>query len=247
MSALMQHPDAGYAYLPGGATFSEGIVTLPGYAMTRVVFCEPLHYRQGFERASAVLRGLGLTMRTVCGAELRIERPLSLDGFAQLNHEYVACLDSWGLRIGDESPITRTNIAVERPLSAQPLLYAFSYVHPQVSAAPAFLTAGTGEIDEHYTIVAQEDHSAAGIGAKVDYVIGALAQTLLHLEVDASNTTHIHTYTRLPLAVSTVNDALFSAFGSSFHGIRWFHERPPVESVAFEMDLRRIVGEQWLE
>ncbi len=247
MSALMQHPDAGYAYLPGGANFSEGVVTLPGYAMTRIVFCQPLHYRQGFERASVFLSALGLTMRAICGAELRIERPLSLDGFAQLNHDYVECLDAWGLRIGDDSPITRTNIAVDRVFPKQPLLYAFSYVHGHESVQRCFLTAGTGEIDDRDLIIALDDHSAAGIGAKMDFVISALAQTLIHLEVDASSLTHVHTYTRLPIAVATLNDALSGVCGSLSCGIRWFYQCPPVQGVEFEMDVRRIVGERWLE
>ena len=55
------------------------------------------------------------------------------------------------------------------------------------------------------------------------------------LDVTAADVYTIHSLDKL------VPDLLLKRLGpAAIHGIRWFHTRPPIVAIEFEMDLRRV-------
>src|SRR3712207_2451989 len=110
---LVDVSDGGYRFLPGGTAYSSGVVAQPGFAVVHAVLRAPLPYAEGFALAKRHLAGIGRPLAALCAVELRVREPLSFDGFAEFNQEYVALLRAEGLLIDDKSPLARTNVAQE--------------------------------------------------------------------------------------------------------------------------------------
>ena len=144
MSELNHFPDGGYAFLRGGFPYSQGVKALPGYAIERVRFAQPVPVARGFAAIEAHLSALDRPRTALCANELRSPAPLSMSGFKTFNEGYVEVLKRWNLFRDGLNPVARSNVAPQFSAPAEPCFYAFCYTVPARNAGPHFVVSGNG-------------------------------------------------------------------------------------------------------
>ena len=137
----------GYRFIPGPFQYSAGVGALPGFAIRRVRFTQPVPLAEGFERIADFLRDQGQPLTALCACELRSPAQFTDAGFIAFNRQYVGTLQSWGIVQGDANPVARSNVCPECDKPEAPSFYAFSFVAPSRVAA-GFVIAGSGEAQE---------------------------------------------------------------------------------------------------
>ncbi len=120
MSDLIHFSSGGYAFLKGGFPYSQGVKALPGYAIERVRFAQPVPVATGFAAIEAHLSALGRTRTALCAAELRSPAPLSMSGFKNFNESYVEVLKRWNLFHDGLNPVARSNVAPQIAPPSEP-------------------------------------------------------------------------------------------------------------------------------
>ncbi len=172
----------GYRFLPGIPAFSSGTVAMPGHEIVHVTLGSPVPWRDGFARIDRYLREQGRPRTALCGIELRSPAPFTFDGFAEFNEGYRALLGEWGILVGDDNPIPRTNVAPVAAAPAAPSLYAFSCTVPGATPTPTFIVAGAGEMRDRARgaegIVRHGDTSPDGMREKARFVMGIMQDRL---------------------------------------------------------------------
>jgi hypothetical protein len=88
------------------------------------------------------LAAAGRPLNAFCAIELRIPKPLTRDGFDQFNRGYVEQLEKWGLRVNEQIPAARTNVAPEMEPPSGPCLHAFWHTI-ESQGRPTFVTICT--------------------------------------------------------------------------------------------------------
>ena len=237
----------GYRFLPGISAFSSGTVAAPGFEIVHATLARPVPWREGFARIDRHLREAGRPRAALCGIELRSPKPFTFDGFAEFNTGYRARLEEWGILVGADNPIPRTNVAPVAAAPAEPSLYAFAYTVPGATPAATFIVAGAGEMGDRGQgtagIVRHGDTSPDGMREKARFVMGVMAERLRGLGADWARATAIDIYTAEPIHGFLVEDILHPVGATAIHGVRWFPSRPPVQGLEFEMDVRGIARE----
>ncbi len=237
----------GYRFLPGITAFSSGTVAMPGYEIVHVTLGAPVPWRDGFARIDRHLRDHGRPRTALCGIELRSPAPFTFDGFAEFNEGYRALLAEWGILVGADNPIPRTNVAPVAAAPATPSLYAFAYTLPGATPAPTFIVAGAGEVRDRARgsegIVRHGDTSPDGMREKARFVMGIMQDRLRALGAEWSRVTAIGVYTAESIHGFLLEDILRPAGPAAIHGVRWFPSRPPIRGLEFEMDLRGVARE----
>jgi hypothetical protein len=251
MSALVQHPEGGYRFLPGIAPYSCGVVASPGFEIVYVRWVRPLPYRQGMERIRSYLEESGRPLSAVCSMALRCAEPYSFEGFNAFNKEYANLLATWDVFVEGVNPVARTNVSPVLNPPTEQLLYAFAYTRPaSLSAASTFVVAGGGELPEGALaapdIFKRGDLSPAGIRAKAGFVMDLMETRLKGLQVTWDEVTVLDVYTAHPVEPYLESEILKRAGASAMHGINWHWTRPPVKEIEFEMDLRGVRTELWI-
>jgi hypothetical protein len=236
----------GYRYLPGISAFSSGTVAMPGHEIIHATLAAPMKWRDGFARIDRHLKEQQRPRAALCGIELRSPAPFSFDGFAEFNEGYRALLGEWGILIGDDNPIPRTNVAPVVAAPSEPSLYAFAYTMPGTTPAPTFIVAGAGEMKERARggegIVRHGDTSGDAMREKARFVMGVMQDRLRALGADWGRVTTIDVYTAQPIH-GLVGDVLGPAGAAAIHGVRWFPSRPPIQGLEFEVDMRGVARE----
>jgi hypothetical protein len=244
MRALRSLADGGYDFLEGVYPYSQGVIARAGFALERVQFPRVLPLAEGFAAIAAHLEALGRPRVALCAAELRSPRPFSFTGFGEFNRGYVAVLEDWGLVRGKLNPVARSNVAPAVAPPAEPGFHAFCYTVPAERAPGDFVVAGSGEWPEGgrfpQDIVARGDASAAGLGRKVEYVLGAMEARLADLGARWRDATATQVYT-----VRDFHSCVADIAARAGAGLVWHYCRPPIEELEFEMDLRRVTTERW--
>jgi len=244
---LRDSPTGGYRFVPGITAFSSGTVAMPGHEIVHVTLGAPLPWRDGFARIERHLREQGRPRTALCGIELRSPAQFSFEGFASFNDGYRGLLAEWGILVGEDNPIPRTNVAPAAGAPAEPSLYAFAYTAPGATPAPTFIVAGAGEMRDRARgadgIVRRGDTSADGMREKARFVMGVMQDRLRALGADWGRVTAIDVYTVEPIHGFLLDEILRPAGPAAIHGIRWFPSRPPIQGLEFEMDLRGVARE----
>ena len=239
--------NGGYRFLPGISAFSSGTVAMPGFEIVHATLARPVPWREGFSRIERHLREVGRPRAALCGIELRSPKPFTVDGFAEFNGGYRALLDEWGLLVGADNPIPRTNVAPVASAPAEPSLYAFAYTVAGATPAPTFIVAGAGEMSDRGQgaagIVRHGDTSPAGMREKARFVMGVMGERLRGLGADWTRATAVDIYTAEPIHGFLLEDVLRPIGATAIHGVRWFPSRPPVQGLEFEMDVRGVARE----
>jgi hypothetical protein len=241
---MIDNTKGGYHFLKGGGPFSSGCRAAAGYEVVHAVFHSLPPLEAGLERVEQHLQSLRRPMQALCGMELRIPGPLSIDAFGKFNEPYIERLKAWDIFVGDLNPVARTNVALEPDRVAQPCVHGFSYTVESTRAGATLVTAGSGELKSarlaDSEIVRFGDTSAEGLAEKAKCVLGIMAKRLAGLEADWPLVTAVDIY-----CVHDVNAILEPVIlprlkQAARRGVHWFHARPPVVGIDFEMDVRAV-------
>jgi hypothetical protein len=240
----------GYRYIPGPFQYSAGVAALPGYAIERVRFSNPVPVAEGFRRIEAHLRDASLPLTAFCACELRSPAPFTDAGFIAFNREYVGTLERWGIFANDRNPVARSNVCPEIGNPPEPSFHAFCYVTPAPSASPSFVVAGSGESQEgtgpyRDKTIRYGETSPDAIAEKARYVLGVMEKRMAALETTWSSTTAVQVYTVHDLYPFLASEIV--ARGAAGHGLTWHFCRPPVIGLEYEMDCRRVAVERVIE
>lgn len=241
------HPSGDYSYLPGISAFSCGTVARAGHEIVHVTLAQPVPWRAGFQRIDGHLREQGRARTALCGIELRSPAAFTFAGFDQFNAGYRGLLADWGILVGDDNPIPRTNVAPVVGAPTEPSLYAFAYTVPGRTPAPTFIVAGAGELRDRAQgpegIVRHGETTAEAMREKARFVLQTMQERLTALGGDWPRVTAIDVYTAQPIHALVLEEILRVAGAAAIHGVRWFPSRPPIQGLEFEMDLRGVARE----
>lgn len=243
MSKLHLFADGGYSFLEGGFPYSQGVVAAPGFALRRVRFAQPVPMAQGFDWIRQHLTHAQRPLTALAACELRSPAAFTLQGFKDFNKGYVQVLTDWGLFRNNLNPVGRSNLAPQFDAPQVPGFHAFTYTVPEESTAPRdWVIAGSGEWPEDQPfpegIVARGDLSPSGIAAKAHYVLDTMQARARGLQADWSRLTAAQVYTVHDFAHLVAPE--FAARGMLGAGLSWHVCRPPIQELAFEMDVRSV-------
>jgi hypothetical protein len=237
----------GYRYIPGVFQYSAGVAAVPGHAIRRVRFLQPVPLAAGFERIAAHIAAAGRPLTAFCACELRSPAPFSEDGFRAFNEIYVTTLGQWGLFDDRINPVARSNVCPAIDPPPAPSFHAFAFTVAATRAAASFVIAGSGEAPEgrgSYAahIVRRGETDADAMREKARFVLGEMERRLGLLGLTWTDTTATQVYTvRDPFPF--VADEIVRR-GAADAGLTWHFCRPPVRELEFEMDCRGIAIEQ---
>lgn len=249
---LQANPRGNYHYLPGGEPYSSGVIADPGYEIIHVTLTRPCPWRKGFEFIDAQLAAAGRSRQALCGVELRSPQPFTRAGFIDFNRGYRQLLADWDVLVDNENPIARTNVVPGWSTPTEESMFGFSYTVPASDLdRRTFVVAGGGELRGgpmlEAPVICPGDTSPAGLREKAQYVMKAMTRRLEGLGVswDAATVTEI--YTVHPLT-SFVEEVILDQIGpAALHGLRWHHARPPIDELDYEMDVRSVRTELYLD
>lgn len=244
MTDTTEAPDGGYRFMPGVRQYSCGIGALPGFAIERVRFSEPVPLSAGFARIAEIIKSAGRPLTAFGACELRSPAPFTEDGFRAFNAVYIKTLVEWGVMRDGVNPVARSNVCPKLAPPGEPCFHAFCYTVPASAHAPSsFVVAGSGESVEgkaNYRdhTVALGDTSPAGMLAKAKFVLDEMERRMRAFGGTWADTTAVQLY--------TVHDA-FAVLESELgrrgvlrNGVTWHFDRPPVVGLDYEMDCRRV-------
>jgi hypothetical protein len=239
----------GYRYIPGQFQYSAGVAALPGYAIERVRFTNPIPLADGFRRIEAFLRDATLPLTAFCACELRSPAPFTDAGFIAVNREYVGTLERWGIFAIDRNPVARSNVCPEIDPPATPSFHAFCYVTP-AAAAPSFVIAGSGEAYEgsgsyRERTIRYGETSPDAIAEKGRHVLDTMETRMAAFGKDWGSVTAVQVYTVHDLYSFLASQIV--ARGAPRHGLTWHFCRPPVIGLEYEMDCRAVATEREIE
>ena len=264
MAEVATFAPGGYRYIRGRFQYSGGVAAEPGYRIERVRFHRLVPLEAGFRRIEAHMEAAGRPMTAFCACELRSPGQFSEEGFVAFNRAYVQTLERWGIFRDEENPVARSNVCPEVSPPVEPGFHAFCYTVAQNATnhsdggvgaavpndgeqAGTFVIAGSGEAPEgpgqyRDRIIRLGDTSPDAMREKARYVLGAMESRMAALGFGWADTTASQVYT-----VQEIH-GLFGpeivARGAAPDGITWTYAHPPVEGLAFEMDVRGLPVER---
>ena len=241
----------GYRYVRGRFQYSGGVAAEPGFAIERTRFHRPVPLEPGFRRIESHLASIGRPTTAFCACELRSPGQFSEQGFIAFNRAYVDTLERWGIFEDDENPIARSNVCPEIGPPPEPSFHAFSYTVPSGEGGgpgvKSFVIAGSGEAPEgpgeyRERIIRLGDTSPNAMREKARYVLEAMEQRMGALGLAWPDATATQVYTVFDVHGFLADEIV--ARGAAPDGITWTFARPPVEGLAFEMDVRAVPVER---
>ena len=247
---LLDHHQGNYRFLKGIGPYSSGVVAMPGYEIVHARTTQPVPLHLAYEQIFKRLEQQGRAIQALCGMQLRIPAPLSFEGFKEFNRQYQQKLLELELYIDDVNPLARTNIAVPALGIQEAMLYAFSYTIPSKTKVPTFVVAGAGDLRDQTdlspeAIVRPDETSDDALREKAEVVMAVMQERLKGLQVDWSLVSSVDIYTTQPIHAFLRDTILKPIAKASWHGVSWHFGEPPIEGLAFEMDLRGIRKELW--
>ena len=242
----------GYRYVRGPFQYSGGVAAEPGFAIERVRFARPRPIEQGFQDIEAYLTALGRPVTSFCACELRSPAQFDDAGFIAFNRIYVGTLERWGIFKDDDNPVARSNVCPEIDPPAEPVFHAFSYTVPAAEAGGAINFVNAGSADARESAAAGEsrvirpgDTTADGMRAKARHVLDTPEERLAAFGAGWADATATQVYSVHDIHAVLENDS--QPRGAAPAGLTWFHARPPVEGLDYEMDVRAVAVERMFD
>lgn len=237
-----------YRFLTGIAPYSSGVVAMSGYEIVRVRIVHPLPvHASGFDRIAQILANAGRPMEALCAMEIRIPKPLSFQGFKDFNLAYQELLKERKLLLGEMNPIARTNIAPAVFIPKGPSIHAFSYTSPQdeIKKKTTFIVAGAGDLRDQSdlspdAIIRPNEVSPDAMQEKASEVMRVMQERLTGLEAGWEDVTDVNIYTISSLHPLLVDTILNPIGAAAQEGVHWYYSNPPINGLAFEMDVRGV-------
>ena len=243
-----EHPNGNYSFLQGIAPYSCGVISMPGFEITRIRLRRPLSLgTENFEKIIRYLTDSGRPNQALCSMELRVPEPMTFDGFFAFNAGYRNLLDQYNLLLGDVNPLARTNIAPLQCQLEEPSIFAFSYttVADPLLTTSTFIVAGAGDLLDQTdlrptSIVRPSETSLDANAEKVSIVMRVMDERLSGLGVGWTEVTTANIYTAIPLHPILEDNLLKPIRSAALNGFNWFYSNPPIQGLAFEMDVRGL-------
>lgn len=248
--AVREFRPGGYAYIPSVFQYSAGVSALPGFAIERVRFLDPVPLGEGFDRIEDVIRAAGRPLSSFCACELRSPAPFSEGGFRSFNERYVVRLERWGIYRNGENPVARSNVCPEIAPPSEPSFHAFSYTVESSDLAPSFVIAGSGEAREgegsyRERTVRFGETTPDAMREKALHVLSEMERRLAALGFTWTHTTATQVYTVFDLFPFFADEIVRR--GAARAGLTWHFNRPPVRDLDFEMDCRGVRTERVID
>jgi len=240
---LLQQPDGGFRFLPGGPVFAGGALAQPGFEIVHAVLKPWLPLDQGYAFIERHLAAAGRPMRALCGVELRLPRQLSMDEFRAFNQPYQQRLIEWGLLVEGRNPVSRTNVAPALEPPEVPSIHGFSYTMPASSVMATFVMSGITERGPDGRQIAAGDTSVTAMREKVSFVIGAVASRLGELGLTFRDATQVEFYAAESVETVLSQLLLPAIEEPARRGLRWHFGRPPVKGLEVELEARAVTRE----
>ena len=236
----------GYRYIPAVFQYSGGVASLPGHAIRRVRFRNPVPLAVGFGRIDRIIADAERPLTSFCACELRSPAPFTDEGFRAFNEIYVVTLERWGIFQGGRNPVARSNVCPEIDPPPEPSFYAFSYTTQDPAPAPSFVVAGSGEAQEGAARYSERtvrfgETTPDAMREKAAYVLGEMERRMALLGFSWADATAAQVYT-----VHDIHPFLGDEIvrrGAARGGLTWHYCRPPVHGLEYEMDCRGIADE----
>jgi hypothetical protein len=236
----------GYRYIPAVFQYSGGVASLPGHAIRRVRFRNPVPLAEGFGRIERIITDAGRPLTSFCACELRSPAPFTDEGFRAFNEIYVVTLERWGIFQGGRNPVARSNVCPEIDPPGEPSFYAFSFTTQDPAPAPSFVVAGSGEAQEGAARYSERtvrfgETTPHAMRDKAVYVLGEMERRMGLLGFSWADATGAQVYT-----VHDIHPFLGDEIvrrGAARGGLTWHYCRPPVHGLEYEMDCRGIADE----
>jgi hypothetical protein len=238
----------GYRFIPAVFQYSGGVAAEPGHRIVRVTFREHQPLKEGFAKIEKIIQAAGRPLTSFCACELRSPVPFDEAGFKAFNEVYVKTLERWGVYDGKgTNPVARSNVCPELAKPPEPGFYAFSYTEKADNAPASFVVAGSGESTEggksyRDSVVALGDHSDAGIRKKAVAVLGEMERRMKLLGFAWKDTTAVQLYTVFNVHPFLADEIVKR--GAARNGLTWHFNRPPVDILDYEMDVRGVYDER---
>jgi hypothetical protein len=186
--------------------------------------------------------------------------PHSFGGFGSFNDDYRAALDQRGILFADgTNPVARTNVAPAVPsgppadAEAETELHAFSYTRrltaDDAQTRPSFVIAGAGDLVDQSdlrpeAIVGGDSAWSESGPARAAAVLDEMEARFAPLGVGWADTDSVVVYSVERIGEVMESTVLPRLGAASRGGVHWYHARPPIEGLLFEMDTRGGVIEQ---
>jgi len=238
----------GYRFLPSVFQYSAGVAALPGFRIEQVQFSQAVPLEAAFAFVERHLKAIGPPTTAFAHCELRSPRQFDDQGFIDFNRRYVRKLAEWGVYTAERegsgaiNPVARTNVVPAHHPPGEISMAAFSYSVPSVgSAGDSFVLAGGGDArkgPEPYRdrIVAFGDTSPGGLRTKVAFVVAEMTRRLASFGLGWQHAGAVRAY-----SVHAITDAVIAELaipGRIACGLSWHVAHPPVQGLAYEMDVR---------
>ncbi len=241
------HNDSGdFRFLPGQSFTSYLTTADRGYEIIYARLERMLPVWQGLEFVQRYLKRNGRPAHALCGVELRRNNQLSNDEFTDFNSRYVEWVSSWKGFADGYVPMTRVDVAVDHPDVSGPALYGFCYTVPTSEHRSTFLSSAAQEFifdDGKVIVVASGDRTPTGMAKKAETVFGILSNRMEAAGARWDQVTKIQIYTRHHGGYIVDNVLPRFLDHRPPHGVELYYAAPPVVSVDFESDVRRVFHE----
>jgi len=242
----------GYRFLPSVFQYSAGVVAMPGFRIEQVQFTRFVPLGEAFRFIEQHLTTIGRPMTAFAHCELRSPRQFDDQGFIDFNRRYVRQLAEWGVYTDERegqpavNPVARTNVVPAHHPPSEISMAAFSYTVPTTqNADDSFVLAGGGDArkgPEPYRdrIIAFGDTSPAGLQTKVAFVVAEMTRRLASFGLSWPHASAVRAYSVHGITEAVISE--LAAPGRIAFGLNWHVAHPPVQGLAYEMDVRGRVN-----
>lgn len=242
----------GYRFLTGIPPFSSGAAASDGFEIVHVTLTRPVAWRDGFARIDRLLGEAGRPRQALCAIALRSPAPMSRDGFDEFNAGYRALLADWDILVGDHNPVARTNVAPIHRAPDKVSLYSFAYTVPAEGTDTTFVIAGAADAEviqspASMRIVRDGETGDDAMAEKSAHVMARMDERLRALGLAWADVTRTNIYTVHGLRAYLSETILAPLEAAAIHGIHWHLAHPPIAGLAFEMDVRGVRQDLWLQ
>jgi hypothetical protein len=253
MSGAVEFSAGGYRFVPSVFQYSAGVAALPGYAIERVRFRNPVPLDQGFAAIGRLIREARRPLTAFCACELRSPAQFTERGFRAFNERYVVTLENWGLfdrKVNPNvNPVARSNVCPQNSAPPEPSFHAFSFTVAAANAAPSFVIAGSAEAREggasyDERIIRRGETTLDAMREKARHVLGEMERRLAAFGLHWPDTTATQVYT-VHDVYPFLEDEIVRR-GAAHAGLTWHYARPPVQGLEYEMDCRGTARESVL-
>lgn len=230
--------------IPGSAAFAQGVRAVPGQVITEVRLPQHSRLDAGLRRLVSVIKDRRMGADAVVGLELRSPRALDSEEFAVFNRDYRSLLSEFELIRGGDNPVCRTNAVPTAGAPVQVELVAAQLLVP-LPGSPGgdFVVSGAAELAPDGSIIAEGDESPEGIERKASFVVQVMRDRLASLEASAPNRINIYFPDEIRGLASMILKGLDAEEGSA---VSHWHCLPPITGPIFEIDCRRLSGQELL-